>query len=36
MFEKEFNLTQYLLVQNWYWELLINRSYTNTVGDVIV
>ncbi len=35
MFEKELNLTQYLLIQNWYWDLLLNKSYTNTTGDVI-
>ena len=35
MFEKELNLTKYLLIQNWYWDLLLNESYTNTIGDVI-
>ena len=35
MFEKELNLTQYLLIQNWYLDLLLNKSYTNTIGDVI-
>lgn len=30
MFELELNLTNYLLMQNWYWDLLLNKSYTNT------
>ena len=36
MFEKELNLTLCLLIQNWHWDLLLNKSYTNTMGDVNV
>lgn len=33
---EELNLTHYLLIQNWHWDLLLNKSYTNTMGDVNV
>lgn len=35
MFEKELNLTQYLLIQNRHWDLLLNKPYTNTIGDAM-
>ena len=35
MFEEELNLTQYLLIQNWYWDLLLNKLYTNTQEIVL-